>query len=178
MLFTAKINELTNHIEDNQTTIAELEARIEALREENNRIASHLQALGSAESAAESALAQVQNAISMITTVDPSQLDTFRQAIESAFAQDVALLAEPTPETGDDDEIIEVVAEDPHQDAPQDAEMIAAMEFTISELKARLKALGYANPKGNKSALAQMLVSEWKKGGQVSANNDDMALAA
>ena len=176
MLFTAKISQIETAITDRLDLITQLEAQIEALRQENLQEQQFLQALGSAEAAAESALTQVQTAIAMINHVDPSQLETFKDAILAAFNGHTPILPPepPTDPSGpsediDDDTVVEVEVE--VQPSEEDHELAIAMEFTTNEIKNRLRDLGHANPKGNKRTLAQLLVDEWKRGSEP-ANND------
>lgn len=176
MLFTSKINDVQSAIEGRLDLITQLEAQIEALRQENLEQQQFLQALGSAEAAAESALTQVQTAIAMINHVDEDQLQVFKDAILSAFNGNAPILPPDTDPSGGpaedtDDSVVEVEVEVEPSDEDQALEI--AMSFTTTELKTRLQALGHQSPKGNKRTLAQLLVDEWtKQGGQVSANND------
>jgi hypothetical protein len=177
MLFTTKINDVQSAIESRLDLISSLEAQIEALRQENLEQQQFLQALGSAEAAAESALTQVQTAIAMVNAVDPEQLETFKNAVLAAFNGNAPILPPDTDPSGpaddaeDDDNVVEVDVE--VQPSDDDEALEIAMSFTTHELKARLQGLGHQSPKGNKRTLAQLLVDEWKKqGGQVSAEND------
>jgi hypothetical protein len=176
MLFTAKINDVQSAIESRLDLITSLEAQIESLRQENLEQQQFLQALGSAEAAAESALTQVQTAIAMVNTVDPDQLETFKNAVLAAFNGHTPILPPepPTDPSGpaDDasDDVIEVDVE--VQPSEDDEELAIAMEFTTTEIKSRLRDLGHPNPKGNKRTLATLLAEEWKKGGSVQSEND------
>ena len=183
MLFTAKIDQVQTAIESRLDLIASLEAQIEALRQENLEQQQFLQALGSAEAAAESALTQVQTAIAMVNTVDPDQLETFKNAVLAAFNGHTPILPPepPTDPSGPaedaEDDVIEVEVE--LQPSEDDQALEIAMSFTTHELKSRLQVLGHQSPKGNKRTLAQLLVDEWKKqGGSVQSENDDYPMAA
>lgn len=177
MLFTAKINELNSRIESNAATITELEARIEALREENNCIASRLQATLSAESACESAITQLTTALAMVNAVDSTMVETLQNAALAVFAADVPILApepEPAPETDGDDEIIEVVTNNPSENAQEDPSIEVQVITTydgmkLAELRAECRKLNLPST-GNKSDLIARL--EQYKGGSVSAEND------
>jgi hypothetical protein len=177
MLFTTKINDVQSAIESRLDLISSLEAQIEALRQENLEQQQFLQALGSAEAAAESALTQVQTAIAMVNAVDPEQLETFKNAVLSAFNGNAPILPPepPTDPSGgdneDSDDVIEVdVTIEPSAD---DEELEVAMQMTTAEIKTQLKDLGHINPKGNKRTLATMLIQEWHKtGGSVQPEND------
>lgn len=173
MLFTAKINELNAHIETNQATITELEGRIEALREENNRIASQCQAMLSAESACESAIAQLGVALQLTAATDPTMVQTLKDAALAVFNQDAALLA-PEPELSheadDDDQEdgsieVEVVSD----------ETIDYNALRVAELRSLCRQQGLDH-RGNKADLIARL--EGLKGGQVSASEDDYPMAA
>ena len=98
MLFTAKIDQVQTAIEDRLDLISQLEAQIESLRQENLEQQQFLQALGSAEAAAESALTQVTTAIQMVNAVDPEQLETFKNAVLAAFNGNAPILP-PEPPT-------------------------------------------------------------------------------
>ena len=167
MLFTARISQIETAITDRLDLIAELEQRIEALRQENLEQQQFLQALGSAESAATSALGMVTNAIAMIRTVDPSQLEIFCMAIEAAFAADVPILAPEADETAG----VEVLpSENDQEDGSIEVEVITTYsDMKLAELRAECRKLNLDH-KGNKSDLISRL--EKHKGGSEPANND------
>jgi hypothetical protein len=119
----------------------------------------------------------------MVNTVDPDQLETFKNAVLAAFNGHTPILPPepPTDPSGgdseDDDNVVEVEVE--VSPAEDDEELSIAMEFTTTEIKSRLRDLGHTNPKGNKRSLANLLVEEWKKqGGSVQSENDDYPMAA
>jgi hypothetical protein len=100
MLFQNKINQLNATVSNINNTIEDLSRQIEQLREQKLVLETHLQELGSAENAAESALVQVQTAINMIEAISPDQLVEFKAAIDSLFNANIPALpsAEPDPE--------------------------------------------------------------------------------
>jgi hypothetical protein len=110
MLFNHRINETTATIANITTTIEDLQRQIDQLREEKLNLETYLQQLGSAENAAESALAQVQTAISMIEIISPTEIETFKAAIDSLFNQPAPQLPsaepDPQPEPPTDDELV------------------------------------------------------------------------
>lgn len=174
MLFTNKINQVQVAIEDRLDLIVQLENQIEALRQENLEQQQFLQALGSAENAAESALTQVQTAIAMINAVDPDQLETFKEAVLAAFSGNTPILppeppTDPSGPSEDTDDVIDVEVASMEEESP---ELTIAMKFTTTELKSKLRDLGHPTPKGNKRTLAQLLVDEWHKGGSEPADID------
>jgi hypothetical protein len=119
----------------------------------------------------------------MVNTVDPDQLETFKNAVLAAFNGHTPILPPepPTDPSGPaedaEDDVIEVEVE--LQPSEDDQALEIAMSFTTHELKSRLQVLGHQSPKGNKRTLAQLLVDEWKKqGGSVQSENDDYPMAA
>jgi TolA-binding protein len=124
MIFNTQVTTVQNQVNSNADTIEQLQNQIEMLRQQNLELQSHLQALGTAESAAESAVAQLQTAISLIKAIDPSQLRVLKEVVDGLFEiqgqEDVKLIAEvdeeptvtepkPTPNTP----TIEVKSETP-----------------------------------------------------------------
>jgi TolA-binding protein len=120
MLFQNKINQLNATVSNINNTIEDLSRQIEQLREQKLALETHLQELGSAENAAESALVQVQTAIGMIEQISPDQLVEFKYAIDALFNANLPALpsAEPEPE--------------PENPAP-DTEEIIIVEPTLEE---------------------------------------------
>ncbi|BBG57905.1 hypothetical protein [uncultured phage] len=85
MLFNAKINEIQSQVSANSLEIEALLLRVEELRAQNLAMENHLQQLGSAENAAESAIEQIKTALMMITAISPTEVQTFKGAIDSLF---------------------------------------------------------------------------------------------
>ena len=85
MIFNKTVATVQNQVNQNASLIDSLQAQIEELRVQNLQLETHLQALGSAESASESALEQVRTAVTMITAIDPSQLEVLKAAIDEVF---------------------------------------------------------------------------------------------
>jgi ABC-type transporter Mla subunit MlaD len=98
MLFQNKINQLNATVSNINNTIEDLSRQIEQLREQKLALETHLQELGSAENAAESALVQVQTAINMIEAISPDQLVEFKAAIDSLFNANIPALPSAEPE--------------------------------------------------------------------------------
>ncbi|MFN7809465.1 MAG: SAP domain-containing protein [Pseudanabaena sp.] len=85
MLFNTKIQEIQSQVSANSLEIEALLLRVEELRAQNLAMENHLQQLGSAENAAESAIEQVRTALAMIKAISPDELQTFKGAIDSLF---------------------------------------------------------------------------------------------
>lgn len=85
MLFNAKINEIQSQVSANSLEIEALLLRVEELRAQNLAMENHLQQLGSAENAAESAIEQIKTALMMINAISPTEVMTFKGAIDSLF---------------------------------------------------------------------------------------------
>lgn len=85
MLFNAKINEIQSQVSANSLEIDALLLRVEELRAQNLAMENHLQQLGSAENAAESAIEQIKTALMMINAISPTEVQTFKGAIDSLF---------------------------------------------------------------------------------------------
>jgi hypothetical protein len=142
MLFNHRINETTATIANITTTIEDLQRQIDQLREEKLNLETYLQQLGSAENAAESALAQVQTAISMIEIISPTEIETFKAAIDSLFNQPAPQLpsAEPDPQP------------DPQPEPPTDNELVIEDELE--------QFVNDGTP-----TLSQVLITEYKHNG-------------
>jgi len=80
-LLAAKFNQIATAIETTNAQIAALQAKLSELQE-------HQQQLQSVEQACQSALSQVDTALMMLHHVDPSQVDTFKDALVVKFATD------------------------------------------------------------------------------------------
>jgi chromosome segregation ATPase len=80
-------------------TIATKNAQIAALQTELTELQEYRQQLLSVEQACESALSQVDTALMMLGHVDPSQIDTFKDALVVKFANGAIRLIEPAPPT-------------------------------------------------------------------------------
>ena len=134
MLFNAKINEIQSQVYGNSLEIEVLLLRVEELRAQNLAMENHLQQLGSAENAAESAIEQCKTALMMINAISASEVMTFKGAIDSLFDFDcerpqLAACGEPVesavdPEPGpepepSEDAAIEVVTEWEDDSIPQ-----------------------------------------------------------
>lgn len=108
MLFNTKIQEIQSQVSANSLEIEALLLRVEELRAQNLAMENHLQQLGSAESAAESAIEQIKTALLMINAISPDEVQTFKGAIDSLFDCERPQLAavdpepEPEPEPSDD----------------------------------------------------------------------------
>ena len=108
MLFSTKIQEIQSQVSANSLEIEALLFRVEELRAQNLAMENHLQQLGSAENAAESAIEQIKTALLMINAISPDEVQTFKGAIDSLFECERPQLAavdpepEPEPEPSDD----------------------------------------------------------------------------
>ena len=130
MLFNAKINEIQCQVSANSLEIEALLLRVEELRAQNLAMENHLQQLGSAENAAESAIEQVKTALLMINAISPAEVQTFKGAIDSLFDCERPQLAacgepvesavdpEPEPEPSEN-AVVEVVTEGEDDSIPQ-----------------------------------------------------------
>ena len=132
MLFNAKINEIQSQVSANSQEIEVLLLRVEELRAQNLAMENHLQQLGSAENAAESAIEQIKTALMMINAISPAEVQTFKGAIDSLFDCERPQLAacgepvesavdpepEPEPEPSED-AVIEMVTEWEDDSIPQ-----------------------------------------------------------
>jgi hypothetical protein len=85
MLFNTKIQEIQSQVSANSLEIEALLLRVEELRAQNLAMENHLQQLGSAENAAESAIEQVRTALAMIKAISPNEMIIFKGAIDSLF---------------------------------------------------------------------------------------------
>ena len=178
MLFNAKINEIQCQVSANSLEIEALLLRVEELRAQNLAMENHLQQLGSAENAAESAIEQIKTALMMINAISPTEVMTFKGAIDSLFDCERPQLAavdpepEPEPEPSED-AVIEVVAETNGHNGNGHGEIIEMEDFrdqkAVSDLEAALSKLGInalrklakakgRDPKGPKIILIKSLI--------------------
>lgn len=91
-LLAAKFNQIATAIETTNAQIAALQAKLSELQE-------HQQQLQSVEQACQSALSQVDTALMMLHHVDPSQVNTFKDALVVKFATDAIGILEPAATT-------------------------------------------------------------------------------
>lgn len=157
MLFNTKIQEIQSQVSANSQEIEVLLLRVEELRAQNLAMENHLQQLGSAENAAESAIEQIKTALMMINAISPTEVMTFKGAIDSLFDCERPQLAacgepvesavdpepEPEPEPSED-AVIEVVAETNGHNGNGHGEIIEMedLEIGVSDIEARLNKLG------------------------------------
>lgn len=149
MLFNAKINEIQSQVSANSLEIEALLLRVEELRAQNLAMENHLQQLGSAENAAESAIEQIKTALLMINAISPTEVQTFKGAIDSLFDCERPQLAavdpepEPEPEPSED-AVIEVVAETNGHNGNGHGDIIEMedLEIGVSDIEAALGKLG------------------------------------
>ena len=87
-LLAAKFAQIATAIDTANAQIAALQVKLSELQE-------HQQQLLSVEQACQSALAQVGTALSMLTHVDPAEIDTFKAAVEAQFGTDAIAFLEP-----------------------------------------------------------------------------------
>jgi hypothetical protein len=170
MLFNATITRLQNTCQNIEVQIEDLQRQIEMLREQKLALESHLQQLGSAEAAAESAIEQTRTAISIISAVSEAELQTFKEAINSLFTPAVALLteapqeqeAEPEPEpvNNDPDPEIEITVEADNTSEPEqkveNTEEIPIDQRNYKELQQLARDHGI-NPRQSRKTLAGLI---------------------
>jgi leucyl aminopeptidase (aminopeptidase T) len=159
MLFNATITKLQNTCQNIEGQIEDLQRQIEILREQKLALESHLQQLGSAEAAAESAIEQTRTAINIISAVSEAELITFKEAIDSLFNSTPPLLTqapeeaeeeitvEPNPETPDGD----TLPDEP--EAPVDSSLAGKSYKDLQEI-ARQHGI---NPRQSKRILAGLI---------------------
>jgi FtsZ-binding cell division protein ZapB len=87
-LLAAKFAQIDATIDTTTAQITALQAKLSELQE-------HRQQLLSVEQACQSALSQVDTALMMLHHVDPSQVDTFKDALVVKFATDAIGILEP-----------------------------------------------------------------------------------
>ena len=118
MLFASKINQVSTTIANISQEIEDLQKKIEWLRGEKLELEQYQQQLGSAENASESAIEQIKTALMMITAISPTEVQTFKGAIDSLFDCERPQLAacsepvesDPDPEPGPEPPSIEAKA--------------------------------------------------------------------
>jgi len=89
------INLLATKFAQIDATIDATTAQIAALQAKLSELQEHRQQLLSVEQACQSALSQVDTALMMLYHVDPSQVDTFKDALVVKFATDAIGILEP-----------------------------------------------------------------------------------
>ena len=90
-VLAAKFNQVDASIADTQSQITALQTKLSELQD-------YRQQLLSVEQACESALSQVNTALMMLHHVDPSQINTFKTAVDAQFGTDaIAFLESATP---------------------------------------------------------------------------------
>ena len=87
-LLAAKFAQIATAIDTTNAQILALQAKLSELQE-------HQQQLLSVEQACQSALAQVGTALSMLNHVDPTEIGTFKTAVEAQFGTDAIAFLEP-----------------------------------------------------------------------------------
>ena len=91
-LLATKFAQIATAIDTTNAQILALQAKLSELQE-------HQQQLLSVEQACQSALAQVGTALSMLNHVDPSEIGTFKAAVEAQFGTDTIAFLEPATPT-------------------------------------------------------------------------------
>lgn len=91
-LLAAKFNQIASAIDATNAQIAALQAKLSELQE-------HQQQLLSVEQACQSAIAQIGTALSMLNHVDPSEIGTFKAAVDAQFGTDAIAFLEPATPT-------------------------------------------------------------------------------
>lgn len=85
MLLNNRLNQIASDINSYEVQIAEMQEKIRELQ-------AHSQLVGSTESAMESAVSQLLNAISLINQVCPDELKEFKRVVSDCFSMPVAAL--------------------------------------------------------------------------------------
>ena len=151
MLFNTKIQEIQSQVSANSLEIEALLLRVEELRAQNLAMENHLQQLGSAENAAESAIEQIKTALMMINAISPTEVMTFKGAIDSLFDCERRQLAacgepvesavdpEPEPEPEPSEDAVIVVAEtNGHNGNGHGHVEMEDLEIGVSDIEAAL----------------------------------------
>ena len=126
------LNLLASKFAQIATAIDATTAQITALQAKLSELQEHQQQLQSVEQACQSALSQVDTALMMLNHVDPTEINTFKDAIDIKFNSETIALIEPTASTSieptaptppDINPVIDVdVASTPDTDIPADIE--------------------------------------------------------
>jgi FtsZ-binding cell division protein ZapB len=117
-LLNAKFSQIATAIETTNAQIAALQAKLSELQE-------HQQQLLSVEQACQSALAQVGTALSMLNHVDPSEISTFKAAVDAQFGTDlIAFLESAAPETAETVKPVKPVEQKPTAPEPSITEEV------------------------------------------------------
>lgn len=124
-LLAAKFNQIATAIETTNAQIAALQAKLSELQE-------HQQQLQSVEQACQSALSQVDTALMMLHHVDPSQVDTFKDALVVKFATDAIGILEPATTTSSEAIEPEPTAPTAPEPAAPDVEPAIDVEVTTA----------------------------------------------
>ena len=124
-LLAAKFNQIATAIETTNAQIAALQAKLSELQE-------HQQQLQSVEQACQSALSQVDTALMMLHHVDPSQVDTFKDALVVKFATDAIGILEPAATTSSEAIEPESTAPTAPEPAAPDVEPAIDVEVTTA----------------------------------------------
>lgn len=88
-LLTAKFNQIASQIDTTNAQITALQTKLSELQE-------HQQQLLSVEQAVQSALSQTDTALMMLTHVDPSQVEIFKDALTAKFNTEVIAMIQPS----------------------------------------------------------------------------------
>ena len=155
MLFNTKIQEIQSQVSANSQEIEVLLLRVEELRAQNLAMENHLQQLGSAENAAESAIEQIKTALLMINAISPAEVQTFKSAIDSLFDKSHPQLAavdpepEPEPEPSEEADAVTLYDEygfpivDGHNgNGHGEIVEMEDLEIGVSDIEASLNKLG------------------------------------
>lgn len=159
MLLLNRLNSINAQINVYLEEIALLQGKVTQLQ-------AHAQEVQGAEQAAESALAQIDTAMQMLSVICPDEIATFKAAIDARFNQPLPQLTpatdpdtaqdSPTPSlhpSDDDDEVIEttaVVVEDGESQLPAvDAVNAIADSDGVSAVAAPQPSGGNGNGNGN-----------------------------
>ena len=136
------INLLASKFAQIATAIDATTAQITALQAKLSELQEHQQQLQSVEQACQSALSQVDTALMMLNHVDPTEINTFKDAIDIKFnSETIALISPTAPDTApntapdttplDDESVIDVT---PDIDTATDTAPDTDIEKSLSKL--------------------------------------------
>ena len=136
------LNLLASKFAQIATAIDATTAQITALQAKLSELQEHQQQLQSVEQACQSALSQVDTALMMLNHVDPTEINTFKDAIDIKFnSETIALISPTAPDTApntapdttplDDESVIDVT---PDIDTATDTAPDTDIEKTLATL--------------------------------------------
>jgi hypothetical protein len=158
-LLNAKFNQIATAIETTNAQIAALQAKLSELQE-------HQQQLLSVEQACQSALAQVGTALSMLNHVDPTEVGTFKAAVDAQFGTDAIAFLESTSTTTETVEPVEPEPTAPEPSIATEIESAIDVEATATDTPAtdeQIKPTTKATPPDVEGMLNKMTIQSIRK---------------